>query len=56
MSRTILRIDSSPRRDGSVSRDLTDRITARLAGDDPRILTRDLAAAHAAVDKLPRAA
>ncbi|TCM82557.1 FMN-dependent NADH-azoreductase [Rhodovulum steppense] len=43
MPRTILRIDSSARRDGSVSRDLTDRITARLAGDDTRILTRDLA-------------
>lgn len=36
----ILRIDSSARRDGSVSRSLADRYLARLTGD---VTTRDLA-------------
>ncbi|TCO74246.1 FMN-dependent NADH-azoreductase [Rhodovulum euryhalinum] len=43
MPHTILRIDSSARRDGSVSRALTDRILARLSDDTTRIIPRDLA-------------
>lgn len=43
MPDTILRIDSSARRDGSVSRQLTDRIVARLADGTSRVVTRDLA-------------
>ncbi len=39
---TILRIDASARRTGSVSRDLTDDIVARLNAE--RVITRDLAA------------
>jgi FMN-dependent NADH-azoreductase len=38
----LLRIDSSARRTGSVSRDLTDRVIARLA-PDAEVITRDLA-------------
>ena len=41
MTRTVLRIDSSARRNGSVSRDLADRILARFG--DVRVITRDLA-------------
>lgn len=41
MARSILRIDSSARRTGSVSRDLTDKIVARL--DPDRVVARDLA-------------
>lgn len=44
MPHSILRIDSSARRAGSVSRGLTDRIVARLTGPDTQIVTRDLAA------------
>jgi len=44
MSHTILRIDSSARRNGSVSRDLADRIVKRLSGSDTTVVTRDLAA------------
>ena len=40
----ILRIDASARADGSVSRDLTDRLVKRLAGSDADITVRDLAA------------
>lgn len=43
MSQTILRIDSSARREGSVSRDLTDRIVARLSAPGTEVVTRDLA-------------
>ncbi|MEX5727459.1 FMN-dependent NADH-azoreductase [Rhodovulum iodosum] len=43
MPHTLLRIDSSARRAGSVSRDLTDRIVARLADGDTDVITRDLA-------------
>ena len=41
MPHSILRIDASARRQGSVSRDLTDRILARFA--NAAITTRDLA-------------
>ncbi len=40
MSKTVLRIDSSVRTEGSISRDLTDRILAKLAPETT--LTRDL--------------
>jgi len=39
----ILRIDASARTEGSVSRDLTDRLVARLAGADGEVTVRDLA-------------
>ncbi len=42
MPRTLLRIDSSARRSGSVSRDLLDRIVARF-GDGTQVIARDLA-------------
>lgn len=42
MTHTILRIDASARRTGSVSRDLADKIIARF-GDDITVTTRDLA-------------
>lgn len=41
MTQTVLRIDSSARRTGSITRDLTDRIVARLNAED--VITRDLA-------------
>jgi FMN-dependent NADH-azoreductase len=41
MTRNILRIDASARRTGSVSRDLTDKIVARIGAD--HVTTRDLA-------------
>lgn len=41
----ILQIQSSARTDGSVSRDLTDRLARRLAGRTGEITVRDLAAA-----------
>ncbi|MFP4520195.1 MAG: FMN-dependent NADH-azoreductase [Oceanicaulis sp.] len=40
----ILRIDSSARTDGSVSRDLSARLARRLAGPSGRVDVRDLAA------------
>ncbi|MGB8622565.1 MAG: NAD(P)H-dependent oxidoreductase, partial [Paracoccaceae bacterium] len=45
MTQTILRIDSSIKGDQSVSRQLSDRIVARLteAAPDSRVVTRDLA-------------
>lgn len=43
MTTHILRIDTSARRAGSVSRDLTDAIVAKFAG--AQVATRDLAAA-----------
>ncbi|SIO42809.1 FMN-dependent NADH-azoreductase [Rhodovulum sp. ES.010] len=43
MPQTILRIDSSARREGSVSRALTDHIVAHLADDATNVVTRDLA-------------
>ena len=39
----ILRIDASARTEGSVSRDLTDRLVARLAGAGGEVTVRDLA-------------
>lgn len=42
MTHSILRIDASARREGSVSRDLSDRIIARFS--DATVITRDLAA------------
>ncbi|AHM04046.1 FMN-dependent NADH-azoreductase [Roseibacterium elongatum DSM 19469] len=42
MPQTVLRIDASARREGSVSRDLTDRILARLA-PEAQVTVRDLA-------------
>ena len=41
MTQTLLRIDASARKTGSVSRDLTDRIVARF--DTPNVTIRDLA-------------
>ncbi len=41
MTQSLLRIDASARRTGSVSRDLTDRIIARHG--DAHVITRDLA-------------
>ena len=41
MTSSILRIDSSARREGSISRDLADRIIARFP--DATVITRDLA-------------
>ncbi len=41
MTKSVLRIDASARREGSVSRELADRIIARLAPEN--IVTRDLA-------------
>ncbi|MEM9249055.1 MAG: NAD(P)H-dependent oxidoreductase [Pseudomonadota bacterium] len=41
MAQTLLRIDASARRDGSVSRELTDRIVTRL--NPASVVTRDLA-------------
>lgn len=43
MTRTVLHIDASARFDGSVSRELTQRLAERLAGGG-RVLRRDLAA------------
>ncbi|RMA44242.1 FMN-dependent NADH-azoreductase [Rhodophyticola porphyridii] len=42
MTNSVLRIDASARRTGSVSRDLSDRIIARLGGD-ASVVHRDLA-------------
>ena len=42
MTHSILRIDASARRDGSVSRELADKIIARF-GADTTVATRDLA-------------
>lgn len=44
---SILRIDASMRRDGSVTRALTDRVVARLSGP---VVTRDLADGMPAID------
>lgn len=46
---SILRIDSSPRKDTSVSRDLADRIVARLT--PTQITTRDITGGLPAVDE-----
>lgn len=49
MSHSILRIDASARREGSVSRDLTDRIIARFNG--ATVATRDLATGLPLIDE-----
>ncbi|MEM9436166.1 MAG: NAD(P)H-dependent oxidoreductase [Pseudomonadota bacterium] len=41
MARTILRIDASARKEGSVTRDLTDKVIAKLGSET--VITRDLA-------------
>lgn len=43
MSRTLLRLDTSARHDGSVSRALADRAVAALTAPGDRVVTRDLA-------------
>ncbi len=50
MTHTILRIDASARRDGSVSRDLADKIIARF-GEDTQVTTRDLALGLPLIDE-----
>jgi FMN-dependent NADH-azoreductase len=50
MPRSLLRIDASARRDGSVSRDLADSIIARF-GDEATVTTRDLAAGLPLIDE-----
>jgi len=49
MTHAVLRIDASARRSGSVSRDLTDKIIAKLAPDT--VITRDLATSIPAIDE-----
>ena len=49
MTHSILRIDASARRDGSVSRDLSDRIIARFAEAD--VTARDLAEGLPLIDE-----
>lgn len=50
MIQSILRIDASARRDGSVSRQLTDKIIARFGGD-VHVVTRDLAQGLPLIDE-----
>jgi FMN-dependent NADH-azoreductase len=49
MTRSILRIDASARREGSVSRDLADRIVARFPG--ATVIARDLAPGLPLIDE-----
>ena len=49
MTKTLLRIDTSARRTGSISRDLTDAIAARL--NPETTITRDLADALPQIDE-----
>jgi len=49
MTKTLLRIDTSARRSGSISRELTDAIATRLAPET--IITRDLADALPQIDE-----
>ncbi len=49
MTKTILRIDASARRTGSISRELTSRIIARLPG--ATVTTRDLATPLPLIDE-----
>ncbi|NRB00492.1 MAG: NAD(P)H-dependent oxidoreductase [Rhodobacteraceae bacterium] len=52
MSTNILRVDSSARKTGSVSRDLTDRIIARFeATGETNVVTRDLTTAIPQIDE-----
>ena len=50
MSHSILRIDASARREGSVSRDLTDQVIDRFSG--ATVSTRDLAAGVPLIDEV----
>jgi FMN-dependent NADH-azoreductase len=50
MTNHILRIDASARRTGSVSRDLLDRIIARIS-PDAKVTTRDLAGGLPLIDE-----
>jgi len=50
MAHSILRIDASARREGSVSRDLSDKIIARF-GDGATVTTRDLAVGLPLIDE-----
>lgn len=50
MSHSILRIDASARREGSVSRDLTDQVIDRFSG--ATVTTRDLAAGVPLIDEV----
>ena len=49
MTHTVLRIDASARRTGSVSRDLTDKIISKLAADT--VITRDLSTGMPLIDE-----
>lgn len=49
MTHTVLRIDSSARRSGSITRDLNDRIIDHLSAD--AVITRDLADALPQIDE-----
>jgi len=49
MSHSILRIDASARREGSVSRDLTDQVVAKFSG--AAVTTRDLATGLPLIDE-----
>ena len=52
MTQTILRIDASARRTGSISRTLTDRLVDRFAAEgDVTVVTRDLAAGLPQIDE-----
>ncbi|MEO0677379.1 MAG: NAD(P)H-dependent oxidoreductase, partial [Pseudomonadota bacterium] len=49
MAQTILRIDGSARKSGSVTRDLTDKVVEKLGAD--RVITRDLSSGVPLLDK-----
>lgn len=49
MARTILRIDASARKKGSITRDLTDKVVAKL--DAESVITRDLLNGVALLDE-----
>lgn len=51
MTQNILRIDASARTTGSITRDLTDRIIARISGADAPVTTRDLRTALPQIDE-----
>ncbi|MEM1385697.1 MAG: NAD(P)H-dependent oxidoreductase [Pseudomonadota bacterium] len=50
-AKNVLRIDASMRREGSVTRRLTDRVLDRLAGSETTLVTRDLAYGMPLVDE-----
>lgn len=49
MAQTILRIDGSARKSGSVTRDLTDKVIEKLGAD--RVITRDLSSGVPLLDE-----